>query len=93
LVLARLGVIRADLFENRLRLTWDENSCPLSPESIVAWIADKDGIASLIPPAGLEIRPPESDTLKVLRFGTEELRGLLSRHESEGGRGNTKASA
>lgn len=93
MVLARLGVVRADLFENRLRLTWDENSCPLSPETIVAWIADKDGIASLMPPAGLEIRPLKTDVLETLRFGTDKLRGLLSRHESEGAQGNTEVSA
>lgn len=83
-VLSALGVLRVDLFENRFRLTWDENACPVSPEAIVSWIADKSGFAFLIPPAGLEIRPPENDLLRALRFCTQRLKGLWQQNRTEG---------
>ena len=53
--LARLGVVRADLFPTRVILTWVENNNPVDPAKLIAWIGEQGEKAKLKPPAALEI--------------------------------------
>ncbi len=77
ILMSSLGVLRGEFFENRIRITWEEESCPVSPESIVSWLSDKGDFASLVPPAGLEMRSREQDLLASLRFWRHKLDELL----------------
>ncbi|WP_432736235.1 transcription-repair coupling factor [Maridesulfovibrio sp. FT414] len=54
--LARLGVMRADLFPARVVLSWDEKSNPMDPVKLIGWVGDQGESAKLKPPASLEIR-------------------------------------
>lgn len=54
--LARLGVMRADLFPTRVILSWDEKNNPVDPAKLIGWIGEQGEKAKLKPPASLEIR-------------------------------------
>ncbi len=58
--LARLGVVRADLFPTRAILTWKENNNPVDPAKLIAWIGEQGEKAKLKPPAALEVRLDQS---------------------------------
>ena len=73
LVLSELGAFRAELFENRMRLIWDENDCPISGDKIVSWLSDKSEFVSLLPPAGIELRSSDGDLLSSLDFWKKKI--------------------
>ncbi len=54
--LARLGVMRADLFPTRAVLNWDEKNNPVDPAKLITWVGEQGEKAKLKPPASLEIR-------------------------------------
>jgi len=64
-VLTRLGVLRADIHPSKVTLTWDEKSQALTPETLLAWLAKREGTAKLMPPAKIELRLDQSLPLKA----------------------------
>ncbi len=55
-ILSKLRVERADLFANRVLLTWSEDVSPVAPESFLQWLQNCQLDARFIPPAKLELR-------------------------------------
>lgn len=55
-ILARLRVIQANLFENRMVLTWAEDTKGVDPGALVEWVAATGDRAKMIPPSKLELR-------------------------------------
>ncbi|WP_243367935.1 transcription-repair coupling factor [Fundidesulfovibrio soli] len=78
-ILTKLGVRKADIHPSKLALTWDAQAASLSPESLLAWIAPRQGWVKLLPPAKLDIRLPQEGTVREnLLFAAKELAGLVS---------------
>ncbi|NJB66759.1 transcription-repair coupling factor (superfamily II helicase) [Desulfobaculum xiamenense] len=55
-LLGRLQVVRADLFEGRIVLSFAENATAVDPERIVGWLQQHPSVARMMPPAKLELR-------------------------------------
>ncbi|MCF8038201.1 MAG: transcription-repair coupling factor [Desulfohalobiaceae bacterium] len=54
---AKLGVQKAELYQDRVVLTWSENgSRPVDPDKFVAWLQDNQKQVTFSPPARLELR-------------------------------------
>ncbi|MCF8105035.1 MAG: transcription-repair coupling factor [Desulfohalobiaceae bacterium] len=54
---AKLGVQKAELFQDRAVLTWKENgSHPPDPDKFVSWLQDNQKQVTFFPPAKLELR-------------------------------------
>lgn len=69
-LLARLQVVRADLFPARVVLSWDEKSALIDPQKLISWVGDRDKRARLLPPAKLELR---FDSEKGISKGLDEV--------------------
>jgi transcription-repair coupling factor (superfamily II helicase) len=76
--LGTLDVQKADIFADKVRLTWAENAGAVSPATLVGWVAERAGRARLVPPAIMEIQLPEGsafeDRLSALQSELELLR-------------------
>ena len=57
-LLGKLQVTKADIFGEKLKLTWAETSTAVDPSRLVAWLAEMGGAKGIkvraLPPAGLE---------------------------------------
>ncbi|BCS87055.1 transcription-repair coupling factor [Pseudodesulfovibrio sediminis] len=62
--LSRLQAARAELYPGRVVVTWTDNAIAVSPEKLMTWISGQDGQAKLIPPAKLEIRFNEGESMR-----------------------------
>jgi len=73
-VLAQLQVQRADLFENRVMLSWSEEARPVAPDVFVAWIQDRQDRARFLPPNKMELRFADKESIsRAIRHVGEEL--------------------
>lgn len=70
-----LGVARADLFPDRVRVTWANGQQRVSPEALVRLVTTQAGRARLFPPASMELR---LDTSTALPLRLEEARQWLA---------------
>lgn len=76
--LAKLGVMRADLFPTRVVLSWDEKNNPVDPTKLIAWVGEQGDKSKLKPPASLEIRLDQELTVsKGLDEICKKLESLL----------------
>ena len=48
--------VKADVYEDRLRITWNEKQTAIAPEKLVPFLAAQGGRVKLIPPSGLELK-------------------------------------
>ena len=48
--------VKADVNEDRLRITWNEKQTAIAPEKLVPFLAAQGGRVKLIPPSGLELK-------------------------------------
>ena len=48
--------VKADVHEDRLRITWSEKQTAVAPEKLVPFLASQKGKAKLFPPSSLELR-------------------------------------
>lgn len=55
-VLARLGVLKADIKPTHLTLTWPEKTEAVRPEDLVSWINGRSERARMLPPGKVEYR-------------------------------------
>ena len=77
-ILTQLGVRRADIHSSKMVLTWDEKSQAVSPETLLAWLAPRQSMARLSPPAKLEMRLDQAVSLcEALDKASQELTGLM----------------
>ena len=77
-LLSRLRVAAADLYPGRVVLSWKGDDAAVDPAAILAWVAARPGGARLMPPARLELRIPEKETIREsMRYAEDELRSLL----------------
>ncbi|MCH5277530.1 MAG: transcription-repair coupling factor [Desulfovibrionaceae bacterium] len=70
-----LGVARADLYPDRVRITWAEGQGKVSPEALVRLVTNHADRARLFPPAGMELK---LDTSRGPAAGLDEARQLLA---------------
>ena len=54
--LSLLGIVKAELFEQKMVLSWPEDMQKINPLALVKWIEENQKLARLIPPAKLELR-------------------------------------
>ncbi len=74
---AALGVEKAELYPNRIRLHFMEEAGIVEPTALVAWVADHGQRAKLTPPASLELRLEENGAINArLDAAAAELAGL-----------------
>lgn len=77
-LLGQLQVVKADLYEGRIVVTFAEEATVVAPERIVRLIQEKAGAARMIPPDKLELRvSAEGDICKGLEALERELTALL----------------
>ena len=48
--------LKADVYEDRIRILWDEKQTPIAPEKLVPFLSAQKGNAKLIPPSSLELK-------------------------------------
>ena len=48
--------LKADVYEDRLRVLWDEKQNAIAPEKLVPFLSAQKGNAKLIPPSSLELK-------------------------------------
>ncbi|MDY7000334.1 MAG: transcription-repair coupling factor [Thermodesulfobacteriota bacterium] len=77
-LLARLQVIKADLYPNRMVLNWSDRPAAVSPEKIISWVRDRADWAKLTPPAKLLLRIRAKESIREgILFCEKELTELL----------------
>ena len=60
-----VGVIQADIYANKIVLTWDEANTRVSPLALVQWVSAHEESARLIPPGKLELRCPDNQSIAL----------------------------
>ena len=77
-LLGRLQVVRADLYPNRMTLTWSDRPAAVSPEKMISWVRDRADWAKLTPPAKLLLRIRAKGSIREgIYFLEKELTDLL----------------
>ncbi|CAK7033464.1 MAG: Transcription-repair-coupling factor [Desulfovibrio sp.] len=78
--LSSLGIMRADIHPDRVRLTIADpkagKSPALDPEKLIPWVMASPEKARLIPPSSLELRLPQGTVADQLAFARAELSSL-----------------
>lgn len=74
--LARWGVGKADIAENRIKMHFSEQHANLDPAALVSWVAASKGRAAIHPPATLEYKL-EGETLGQKLAAATDALGLL----------------
>lgn len=69
-LLARLQVVKADLFPARVVLSWDDKNSHIDPQKLINWVSERPKKAKLLPPAKLEFR---FDSEKGISSGLDEV--------------------
>lgn len=78
ILLGQLQVLKAELSPARAVLSWGAQTSAVSPERLVAWMAEGGRKAKLLPPSKLELRYPEGlDVAAGLEYLRTELESLL----------------
>jgi transcription-repair coupling factor (superfamily II helicase) len=78
ILLGQLQVLKAELSPARAVLSWGAQTSAVSPERLVAWMAEGRRKAKLLPPSKLELRYPEGlDVAAGLEYLRTELESLL----------------
>jgi transcription-repair coupling factor (superfamily II helicase) len=80
--LARLQAIKAELYPQRVVVTWS-NGTAVDPSALVTWVENHPDQARLLPPSSLEVRLGEEVLARELARLNEEL-GLLLSTRTEG---------
>nr|WP_287410213.1 transcription-repair coupling factor [Pseudodesulfovibrio sp.] len=62
--LSRLQAARAELYPGRAVVTWSDNAIAVSPEKLMQWVAARGDMTRIVPPAKLEIRYGEIDSMR-----------------------------
>jgi transcription-repair coupling factor (superfamily II helicase) len=76
--LSRLQVDRAELYPGRAVVSWGDNAIAADPQRMVAWIGERPDRAKALPPARLELRYQEFETMRqALEETAVELDSLL----------------
>ncbi len=75
--LAAWGVSKADLREDKVRLTFDQRYAKLDPTQIVSWIQRAQGRAKLLPPGGIELKLQGADVPAKLAAAYQELLPIM----------------
>ncbi|MDC0335531.1 transcription-repair coupling factor [Pseudodesulfovibrio sp.] len=76
--LSRLQADRAELYPGRAVISWGDNAVAATPEKLIGWINEREGRARLLPPAKLEVRYQEAETMRqALEETAVELEVLL----------------
>lgn len=82
--LARLQAERAELYPGRAVISWEEGTGPFTPESLVAWASAREDRARLMPPARIELRYAEGDSVReALEAAAVELDALADERPNQ----------
>ncbi|MEG1610130.1 MAG: hypothetical protein RR317_03000, partial [Bilophila sp.] len=54
--LSHAQAVKADVYADRVRVTWNEDQTAIIPERLVPFLAARAGRAKLFPPTSLEIK-------------------------------------
>jgi len=78
--LSEMQATRAELYPGRAVVSWAENAIAVSPAKLMDWVGERSDRAKLLPPAKLEIRYSEADSMRQALEGVavelEELLGM-----------------
>jgi transcription-repair coupling factor (superfamily II helicase) len=84
-VIKTLGGIQADIYANKVVVSWDEEDARIDPLSLVAWVEANEDRSRLIPPGKLELRcadnPSISLSMRIFKESLEELHDACARTE------------
>ncbi len=84
--LISLQVQKADIFRDKVRLTWAEHADVVSPAVLVHWVGERADRARLLPPACLEYRMEQGDSVRErLSAVREELAPLIAESAEKNG--------
>ncbi|QJB57811.1 transcription-repair coupling factor [Pseudodesulfovibrio sp. zrk46] len=76
--LSLLQVDRAELYPGRVVISWGDNVMPVKPERLIGWVNDRADYAKVLPPAKLELRFKDPESMRLALENTaEELSMLL----------------
>jgi len=76
--LSRLQVDRAELYPGRVVISWGDNAITASPEKLIAWVNERSDRSRMLPPARLELRYLEPESMRqALEDTAVELEELL----------------
>ncbi len=81
--LSRLQADRAELYPGRAVITWGENAVAANPAKLIGWVGEREGRAKLLPPAKLEVRYQEAESMRqALEDTAVELESLLESNDT-----------
>ena len=76
--LSAMQATRAELYPGRAVVSWDENAIAVEPALLIEWVGRRGERARLLPPAKLELRYAESESMRqALEDVAVELEELL----------------
>jgi transcription-repair coupling factor (superfamily II helicase) len=76
-VIKTLGGIQADIYANKVVVSWDEEDARIDPLSLVAWVEANEDRSRLIPPGKLELRCADNPSISLsMRIFKESLEDL-----------------
>ncbi|QGY41252.1 transcription-repair coupling factor [Pseudodesulfovibrio cashew] len=82
--LSRLQVDRAELYPGRAVVSWGENAVATDPRKLMDWIAERPERAKVLPPARLELRYEQTESMRrALEETASELEELLGSNVGE----------
>ncbi|MFW6415084.1 MAG: TRCF domain-containing protein, partial [Thermodesulfobacteriota bacterium] len=68
-----LQVERADLYAGRVVVHWSENVQPVDPRMFISWMEENQDILKFDPPAKLELRPEDKDSIFKVMYEVKVL--------------------
>ncbi|WP_231702171.1 transcription-repair coupling factor [Desulfoplanes formicivorans] len=82
-----LGAVQADIYANKIVISWDANDPRIDPLKLVGWVSANKELARLIPPGKLELRcednPSIALSMRQLKQRLEEVHTSLVMTDEE----------
>jgi transcription-repair coupling factor (superfamily II helicase) len=60
-----LGIVKVDVYANKLAFTWHATDSPVNPLDLVQWVNAHQDIARLVPPGKLELRWQDNQSIAL----------------------------
>jgi transcription-repair coupling factor (superfamily II helicase) len=82
-LLTKAGAAKADLYPNRMIVTWEQDAGTIAPERMIAWLGHRKERAKMVSSTKLELRVPGEDNIETaLRTLESDMLDLIGDDEN-----------